>query len=1164
METSTQTDVQKPADVSAGNKTVCLLPLNLKGIRQSRPWIGRILIAAFSFVIMLGIVSAAIFALLARGPLEVPFLSERVALALEQSIGGGIDVDVGRTVLEKTDQGLVLHIYDVSLKNAQGQDIVRAPDALVSFDPLQLLRLSILPRKLALRGVQVRAEITENGDIVVSTGSAPASFTNLNATKSVDTAVKPDTPDVSARLTDAVAALAGLAKAGVVKNAGEAVFDALSIDESSLILEDRRNGKQLKFDRFTMAFDSQQSGFARIKGSIAKDNNVMPFDLTVHPTKDDIQFKAEISNIGDPVLNAALGQQTALFALNGGLTAKLEFTTDNAGKITTALAQLNLSPGNIAFSGTSNEPFDFNRGMLRANWKGDPTKIDDLTISLAGNSYQISSSGPVTLPTEAAPQFQYTASGENWKLIPLSLTDQPVTVDKVQGVFSLNRNLQLFKVENLTVNGPSTSLSLSGMVTKETDGPSLTLNVSANRMPARAALRWWPPFVASLARGFLVRTVQDGYLTKLKLAFVLPPSLVKMALNGEHIPAESLQLDGAIDGVSALILEGAPPIAGLSASGRVSTVSVQGTASAAYIDVRTGRRIQLTDGVINLSGFDTQNPQAKISFRNQGPLDGVAELFKLPALKGAVAVDIDPTTIKGQFDGRSTISFPLLANLKPSDLVPEFAANMTNMSIDKAIGRDKLENATLTVSGDKTGMEVKGEGRWQSLPVLVSFESDAKDKSLAAVLSFTMDDAALKRRGINLGSQLTGSFPVKIRTIREPNEAFKAVVEVDLVKVSTDGLIPGFQKPAGRAGKLTFDATEKPAGYSIQNIVLESGASSFRGQAETLSDGTITSAKFNPFRLSPGDSVRLDYERQNNGGKVVIRGNNFDARPFLKTTTSAGAANSTAANNNAEREIDLDLKTTLLSGYGGEVITNADIKMVRRAGQMKQLSLAGKLNGRTVTVGGRSVGEAAATLTIEADDAGGFLRFLDIYSRMNGGDLSGQILPSGKRLSGYFIARDFILRNEPALKRLSQQNNSDGVTPSNDNLSKFTKLRVDFSRDGNEITIKEAVIFGPQLGITFNGLLDQVKDRISLSGTFVPAYGLNNAFAQIPVLGSLLTGGRNEGVLAITFGVSGRASQPNVTVNPLSAVAPGIFRKIFEFRNDTSENRIPPQQPSPN
>jgi hypothetical protein len=105
--------------------------------------------------------------------------------------------------------------------------------------------------------------------------------------------------------------------------------------------------------------------------------------------------------------------------------------------------------------------------------------------------------------------------------------------------------------------------------------------------------------------------------------------------------------------------------------------------------------------------------------------------------------------------------------------------------------------------------------------------------------------------------------------------------------------------------------------------------------------------------------------------------------------------------------------------------------------------------------------------------------------------------------------------------------------------------------------VREAAIFGQQFGLTLNGSADTVRDRISMSGTFVPAYGLNNAFAQVPLVGTILGGGRNEGLLGITFSLSGRASQPSIQVNPLSAVTPGIFRRIFEFPNETTRGQTP-------
>jgi hypothetical protein len=68
----------------------------------------------------------------------------------------------------------------------------------------------------------------------------------------------------------------------------------------------------------------------------------------------------------------------------------------------------------------------------------------------------------------------------------------------------------------------------------------------------------------------------------------------------------------------------------------------------------------------------------------------------------------------------------------------------------------------------------------------------------------------------------------------------------------------------------------------------------------------------------------------------------------------------------------------------------------------------------------------------------------------------------------------------------------------------------------------------------------------------VPAYALNNIFSKIPLIGGLLSGGQYGGLFAINFKVSGRINAPVLTVNPLSAIAPGFLRKIFEFQKQTN------------
>jgi hypothetical protein len=69
---------------------------------------------------------------------------------------------------------------------------------------------------------------------------------------------------------------------------------------------------------------------------------------------------------------------------------------------------------------------------------------------------------------------------------------------------------------------------------------------------------------------------------------------------------------------------------------------------------------------------------------------------------------------------------------------------------------------------------------------------------------------------------------------------------------------------------------------------------------------------------------------------------------------------------------------------------------------------------------------------------------------------------------------------------------------------------------------------------------------VRMRGTFVPLYGLNNMFGQIPIVG-LFLGGSDEGLLGVTYEVVGPPGAPVLRVNPISAVAPGLLRKFFEF-----------------
>jgi hypothetical protein len=85
------------------------------------------------------------------------------------------------------------------------------------------------------------------------------------------------------------------------------------------------------------------------------------------------------------------------------------------------------------------------------------------------------------------------------------------------------------------------------------------------------------------------------------------------------------------------------------------------------------------------------------------------------------------------------------------------------------------------------------------------------------------------------------------------------------------------------------------------------------------------------------------------------------------------------------------------------------------------------------------------------------------------------------------------------------------------------------------------------LGASIRGKVDYKMRRVNLGGTYVPLQGLNSALCEIPLFGAIITGPKCEGITGMTFAIQGSMDRPEVIVNPLSMLAPGIFRDIFQM-----------------
>jgi hypothetical protein len=301
--------------------------------------------------------------------------------------------------------------------------------------------------------------------------------------------------------------------------------------------------------------------------------------------------------------------------------------------------------------------------------------------------------------------------------------------------------------------------------------------------------------------------------------------------------------------------------------------------------------------------------------------------------------------------------------------------------------------------------------------------------------------------------------------------------------------------------------------------------------------------------LASRNKANLKADRGSDGTlRVSLRGDVYDARGFVKSAMTGPASK----RQKSDRDVDLDVKVGTVLGFHGETLRALDLRMSRRAGVITALAMTGKIGRDTPVLGdlrGRGY-NGRPVVFLETNDAGAFFRFSDIYPKIVGGQMWVALDPQPAERApqeGMLNVRDFAVRGEPALDRVAAAPQQPGGTSG----VEFSGLRVEFTRSLGRFIIRDGLVKGPVIGATVEGYLDYHADEVRMRGTFVPLYGINNMFGQIPIFGQLL-GGSNEGLLGVTYEVVGQASAPVLRVNPISAVAPGLLRKFFEFPSGNS------------
>ena len=214
--------------------------------------------------------------------------------------------------------------------------------------------------------------------------------------------------------------------------------------------------------------------------------------------------------------------------------------------------------------------------------------------------------------------------------------------------------------------------------------------------------------------------------------------------------------------------------------------------------------------------------------------------------------------------------------------------------------------------------------------------------------------------------------------------------------------------------------------------------------------------------------------------------------------------------------------------------------------------------------------EEFRSLEITSTNSGELFRIITGKQIMTGGALSviGRVEARPRGLTATVTIQKFRMANSAGFNRFVSMLTITGIFDalSGDGMA-FDELKLDLSHSGLVTRIRNGHLAGSALGLTVQGTITdpdpsrdsaQASPRLNLEGTAVPAYGVSNTIKAIPLVGWLLTGDKGQGLIAFSYTVLGDLSNPKVTVNPLSILAPGFIQNWIKSINKNKQNNSRP------
>ena len=669
-------------------------------------------------------------------------------------------------------------------------------------------------------------------------------------------------------------------------------------------------------------------------------------------------------------------------------------------------------------------------------------------------------------------------------------------------------------------------------------GGKLLGDIAFNQMQLKTALGYWPLFLLEDIRKWLGSHLDKGYISgmnvRLNIDFNelaagkdLERDAIKVVIGLENSTIKYMPLPYVV-----------PPI-----NIEIGEVLV----SAHDVVINLQQASILNSSITHMSGIiDYHATQVNLNLNGilAGPVQDVIDL-------GFSHANVNNHKLK-HFNGRAITEVKIIIPLDKEIVLNDETINITS-NLQNVSHKNFLDLTEFSITGRFIGTKLKLDGQGKINKVVNTdfyLEKDLSkvDSAIKTDLKIKASTAELRKHGLLSSNFINGDISGNIEIFLLDNK-YDINTSFDLEQLSIIHPI-GIEKKVGERGNVSFSLNgvvgKDLINISKYSVILPVLSSSGRG----MLNGTEIVRLLSEESQINGSDFGFKYKKNyRNCSKLYIYGNKINLHKInaLRFLTQSNNNTSTiisdsGVENNGSFELNVDFKNIVLQQ--GQILFAPKVSLFCRAGKCREFRLSGRFFDDTKI----NVFYSYPVLSIVSDSTSKALSAFGIYDKMEGGrfELKGEF-NSNDIFKGNVTLFDFYIKKAPLLAKLiSPLTSFRGLKDILNNKGiYFKKMRAGIAFDKTKFFLDGLVLTGPTLHIKCSAVLNQKSDKITGEGIIVPSNIINVATKNIPLIGKVISGGEDGGIIATNFSLYGDVHNIGIGINPLSILMPGFLGSFF-------------------